>query len=627
MDKYILGQIKIYVCECMSRKICENFPRDLGTNFQDKKKNPKKIIRRHDDLRTDFISQILKPQDTLPLQMCGILFHYQQKQNDQTSTYISFDETEISSILKTSDDDSSISTFLQDKLNERSNLQITTQFQRLIPYILSRGPNYAQLIQTGNSTGSISQFSSVLSLRCPFTTQPFFDSRYSVQFNGELYNDDIEGNDTEYLLQKLQNSTDGDIADVIHDLDGEFAFVIVDNLLNRVYYGRDSQGKRSLVHCVSDGELYVSSLNPCEESESESESEDKFLNCLNGVIYQYDLTQNKPMPEIPNDKVYQVLDQLDGEMVHRATHLNEVDRLLRASVKKRISTIQPYHDPEQQQHKQHLFSILFSGGLDCTIIAAIAAEQMLSCASSDSVPIIDLLNVGFENPRTGLTPQEAPDRILAISSWRHLQMKYPQVRFQLIEIDVPYGEYLKGKQIVRKLMWPKNTEMDLSIAIAFYFASSGFGTMKCLSVGETGEEESKTEKYQSPCKVLLSGLGADELYGGYHKLNSRSLQQLVPELTTQINGIHDRNLNRDDKVISHNGVEVRYPYLDHSVIKYSTEKVEINYKVAKLILRDYAGEILDLQFVREEKKRAIQFGAKSARMVKDGSKKGQALIE
>lgn len=217
-----------------------------------------------------------------------------------------------------------------------------------------------------------------------------------------------------------------------------------------------------------------------------------------------------------------------------------------------------------------------------------------------------------------MEPEQAPDRILAKNSATTLRKLYPTVKIILIEVDVPYKEYLEQRGKVVDLIYPKQTEMDLSIAVAFYFASKGDG----FSVAENGTRE----PYHRKGVVLFSGLGADELYGGYHKLANKSAEELANALTLQINNIHDRNLNRDDKVIASNGVEVRYPFLDEKVVQFSTE-LPINYKVNKKILRDMALMKLKLEGIAEEPKRAIQFGAKSAKMTKDGNKHGTDLLK
>lgn len=68
---------------------------------------------------------------------------------------------------------------------------------------------------------------------------------------------------------------------------------------------------------------------------------------------------------------------------------------------------------------------------------------------------------------------------------------------------------MSHKQRVCDLMHPRSSVMDLSIAIAFYFASRGRGTMYSKHL-QTSQIE-KTENYETTANVLLSGLGADEL--------------------------------------------------------------------------------------------------------------------
>ncbi|CCK72103.1 putative asparagine synthase KNAG_0J00200 [Huiozyma naganishii CBS 8797] len=467
-----------------------------------------------------------------------------------------------------------------------------------LPCIAARGPNFASW--RGSAEYSTAWFSSVLSLRQPFTKQSLVvDGRYVLQFNGELYNDEIEFNDTQYIADMLARG-EASIPDIIARLDGEFAYTIYDTEDQKYYFGRDAIGKRSLSYYVntSKDQLYVSSVTGRVE-------DIEFRDCIAGIIYIYD-AKNQHLDDSNHiSDPYTVSPLVDENFTERGEHIEKLHFQLNLAVEKRINSIHPNHIENSP------ISVLFSGGLDCSVIVALICNQL----SGKARKTVELLNVGFENPRTGLVPSDSPDRKLAIESYKTLQHLYPDIDIRLIEIDVPYEEYLRAKPKVIDLMFPKQTEMDLSIAIAFYFASKGEGSI-------TDKSTKGKIAYQRKGIVLFSGLGADELYGGYHKFANKSFPDLQIELTRQINNIHDRNLNRDDKVIASNGVEIRYPFLDSSVVKFSTEDLPINYKINKLILRDLAATKLSLGSISQEPKRAIQFGSKSAKMTKDGNKHG-----
>jgi len=177
--------------------------------------------------------------------------------------------------------------------------------------------------------------------------------------------------------------------------------------------------------------------------------------------------------------------------------------------------------------------------------------------------------------------------------------------------------------------------MDLSIAYALYFASRGAGI-----ASSTFEQESI---YTTPARVLLSGLGADELFGGYTRhataFNRKGYTALLEELELDVNRLGKRNLGRDDRVISHWGREARFPYLDEALVKWAVEcpiweKCDFrtapstgdtsNIEPGKKVLRLLAYE-LEMRSVAHEKKRAIQFGARTAKM-EIGKIKGTSLI-
>lgn len=512
--------------------------------------------------------------------MCGILLHYSTEQKF-CDELLEFDEGSQGW-----------------KSRRSSSSQV---FEAIVPYVAARGPNFSSL--RASKEHCISWFSSVLSLREPFVRQSVeVGDRYILQFNGELYNTEILDNDTSFFASLLENDK-MNVFEVVSMLDGEFAYTIYDMVERKLYFGRDDIGKRSLSYWLDQmsGEIYVASVTGQQEG---------FTDCLAGVVYVYDVKNksldHRMLPMLNREVSCEIIED-ENEFKKITDALYEQ---LKSAVSKRVESIHPIHLENSP------IGILFSGGLDCSVIAAMICQQLENQTSKRTV---ELLNVSFENHRTGLLPQDTPDRKLALKSADALKKMYPDVDIKLVEIDVPYETYSKYRPIIIDLMYPKNTEMDLSISIAFHFASKGSGYIDC--------ENGQRKKYQRQSIVLFSGLGADELYGGYYKFARKSTEELVEELTRQINNIYSRNLNRDDKVIAANGVEVRYPFLDRHVIEFSMQKIPINWKINKLILRKLALEKLDMKSISEEPKRAIQFGSKSAKMTKDGNKSGTDILK
>lgn len=322
--------------------------------------------------------------------------------------------------------------------------------------------------------------------------------------------------------------------------------------------------------------------------------------------------------------------------------LRELEDRLRQSLALRIQNVR---EPPLAETSNAKIALLFSGGLDCTLLARIAHEVL------PAEETIDLLNVAFENPRVVAAANKAyeqptsayeicPDRITGRAAFAELQRVCPTRNWRFVAIDIPYVVTVSHRDTIKCLMRPHNTEMDLSIACALYFAARGQG-----SALDSQRPNIEPCQYKTPARVLLSGLGADELFAGYARHGmafSRSgFKGLIDEIDLDVSRLGKRNLGRDNRVIAHWGREARFPYLDEDFVAWvvqtpvwekcgfgvpdspstdTKQGIDPEKKALRLLALK-----LGLEHVSREKKRAIQFGARTAKMEKGKVKGTDAL--
>ncbi|KAE9376882.1 hypothetical protein N431DRAFT_501656 [Stipitochalara longipes BDJ] len=583
---------------------------------------------------------------------------------------------------------------------------------KLRQLLCSRGPDHtgeSRVVFNVHNGPSywISAISTVLALRGDqITPQPLIDpsSGSVLCWNGEAWSiasKRITGNDGQLLFDLLMEASYTQesvpesavsICSILHTVSGPFAFVFVDKIHNQVYFGRDRLGRRSLLYNIDSDStsLYFSSVadpnrGPWQEVEADAIYQLSFEAGIESIsssstegllsvsfasicrhLWEDHATDGAILSVGKFNKAHPSQDTpLDG----RTESVQHLRRHLCESLNLRILNV-PL--PPRSVDGNHVrVAVLFSGGLDCTVLARMA---------HDILPLdqqIDLINVAFENPRvlkaakdltkannkdgkffpktrgrSGYHPSSAvesqcpdeqslfescPDRETGRKAFGELQRICPTRCWRFVAVNIPYTETIAHRSNVIDLIHPHNTEMDLSIGYALYFAARGSG------VAFTNFEPAPVA-YTTTARVLLSGLGADELFGGYTRhataWTRRGFTGLLDELKLDVDRLGKRNLGRDDRVISHWGREARFPYLDEALVKWAVEcpiwekcgfqsdvlvdQETPNLEPGKKVLRLLAYE-LGMHSVAQEKKRAIQFGARTAKM-EAGNIKGTALI-
>ncbi|TGO76380.1 hypothetical protein BELL_0159g00170 [Botrytis elliptica] len=581
--------------------------------------------------------------------------------------------------------------------------------------LCDRGPDHTGLSQSNYTSSDGTQYflsflSTVLALRGDHVTPQPFDGSTGVDasatnsgsilcWNGEAWKVGgglVNGNDGQVIYEMLvkavsiaTSASDATLAVVksLRSISGPFAFVFWDSFHGSIYCGRDRLGRRSLLYNIDNesgvlgpaGSIeFASTADPAKGDWKEIEADGIYkFSCVDKNTFPSSMSHSQDNSLSGSLLPYQKFDWEDPETdssapslgkfnknVENESHILGLDspsvmslrHYLCESLKPRVLTI-PTPPSIGHSHNVRL-AILFSGGLDCTVLARLAHDLLPSDQE------IDLLNVAFENPRvikaaqTGprlkkgaqppppditqildkkVSPYElCPDRETGRKAHQELQSVCPDRTWRFVAINVPYTETMEHRAKIVELIHPHNTEMDLSIAFALYFASRGVG----LASQATDTEEIL---YTTPARVLLSGLGADELFGGYTRhttaFNRNGFSALLDELELDVNRLGKRNLGRDDRVISHWGREARFPYLDEDLVKWAVESpiwdkcgftsesrgpetpdIEPGKKVLRLLAYG-----LGMTSVATEKKRAIQFGARTAKM-EIGRTKGTTLI-
>lgn len=132
-------------------------------------------------------------------------------------------------------------------------------------------------------------------------------------------------------------------------------------------------------------------------------------------------------------------------------------------------------------------------------------------------------------------------------------------------------------------------------------------------------------------KVVLGGLGAEEIFGGYkrHIEYGKDLENIHEKLWEGLRGMEQRDLARDLPLAKHFGIELVAPFLNEELVAYAMQihpSLKINNERRKIILQDTAFSLGLPKEVAYRKKMAAQYSSKFDRALeKLAKKKGYKL--
>lgn len=350
--------------------------------------------------------------------------------------------------------------------------------------------------------------------------QPLYNEDQSLVLaaNGEIYNHlelrkKFEGkynfkteSDCEIILALYQEKG----VDFVDDLNGIFAFAIYDSTKDSYFIARDHMGIIPLyMGWDKDGTFYVASE----------------LKALEGVCAKIEL--------FPPGHYWHSGDEAPTQWYKR----NWVDF---EEVKNNPTSIEDLHDAlSDAVHRQLMsdvpYGVLLSGGLDSSITSALAKKFSSKRVESDDTqeawwPQLHSFSVGLEG---------SPDLAAAKKVSEHIGSIHHEVVFTIQE----------GLDAIRDVIYHLETYDITTVR-----ASTPMFLM-ARSIKSHG------------IKMVLSGEGADELFGGYlyfHK--APSAEEFHKETVRKLDKLHQYDCLRANKSLAAWGIEGRVPFLDKEFI-------------------------------------------------------------
>ncbi len=309
--------------------------------------------------------------------------------------------------------------------------------------------------------------------------------------------------------------------DLVHALDGMFAFVLWDADAGRWLIARDPIGIIPLYYGRdADGTLYVASelkaLAPV---------------CVDARPFPpgHRWTSGEPEPVRYHRPRWRDYDAVAGAPSDRAALRTTFEH----AVTSHLMSDVPY-------------GVLLSGGLDSSLVAAVAAQHAARRVEEDERvaawwPRLHSFAVGLDAgpDGEGAGGDVSPDLRAARDVAAHLGTVHHEVRFTAQE----------GIDALSDVLWHLETYDVTTVRAATPMY------LMARRIRATG------------VKMVLSGEGSDELLGGYlyfhHAPNARALHE---ETVRKLDALHLYDCLRANKAMAAWGVEARVPFLDRHVV-------------------------------------------------------------
>ena len=396
---------------------------------------------------------------------------------------------------------------------KEQNQELRNKALKMSQKIRHRGPDWSGIYCGGSAILAHER----LSIVDPESGgQPLFspDKKQVLAVNGEIYNhQDIRrkyagqyefqtGSDCEVILALYREKG----IDFLEDISGIFAFALYDEETDEFLIARDPIGVIPLyIGCDADGKVYVASE----------------LKSLEGQCEHYEpfLPGHYYWSVDPGMKRYYKRDWMKYENIKScAASVSAIRDGLQDAVRRQLMSDVPY-------------GVLLSGGLDSSVISAIAEKYSEHRIEDDSKtkaywPRLHSFAVGLKG---------APDLAKARMVADHIGTVHHEINYTIQE----------GLDAIRDVIYYIET-YDVTTVRASTPMYLLARVIKSMGI-----------------KMVLSGEGADEIFGGYlyfHK--APSAKDFHEETVRKLSKLHLYDCLRANKSLSAWGVEGRVPFLD-----------------------------------------------------------------